>query len=137
MRLAPRRQSLIMERANSVETSTVATVLTDARVRVLSVLESAVLSRDTIAFAERVAERGLLGAVVDSQGHAGWRPLSIPQMRLTDRVLSLFAADALTRPDDYRNMLTVCHRCEGVRIELEARETRCRCERRSSRPCTR
>jgi hypothetical protein len=132
---ARRRESLVMERADGVETRTLVSVLTDARVRVLAVLESAVLSRDAIAFARRVAERGLLADVVDCDGRAGWIPLNAPHVRLTDRVLTLFATDALCRPADYEQMLAVCHLCEGVRIAPHARETPCDCERRGPRPC--
>jgi len=47
-------------------------------------------------------------------------------MRLAYRVLGLFAADALTRPDDYET-LTVCHRCERVRFRCL--EETCGCTR--------
>ena len=36
-------------------------------------------------------------------------------MRLAARVMTLFAADALSRPEIY-DSLTVCHRCERVRF---------------------
>ena len=45
-----------------------------------------------------------------------------PQMRLGARVESLFAADYLTRPRDYTSELFVCHRCECVVFDHEARE---------------
>ena len=52
-------------------------------------------------------------------------PVDTPRMRLAYRVLTLFAADALTRPAEYED-LAVCHRCERVRFkQLEAK---CACE---------
>ena len=117
-------------RRRTVETAAVDELLADARVRVLTALENAAISRDKTAFAQKfVAEHGL-HRITDRAGVMGFIPVNAPRLRLAYRVLTLFAADALTRPGDYE-MLTVCHRCEGVRFRDV--EPHCeRCEKRAS-----
>jgi hypothetical protein len=128
-----RRGSAKITKLDPVETGTLESVLTDARVRALSALEGAAISRDPTAFARAMAARNVLLPIVDRNAKSGWMPVDVPRMRLVDRVLSLFAADALTRPDEFTKGLYVCHRCERVRIDAGAREAPCVCEAKDSR----
>lgn len=60
-----------------------------------------------------------LGFVVrceDARQIEGWVP-SATARRLADRVLSLFAADYLVRPQDYENDLAVCRKCGNVEFD--------------------
>jgi hypothetical protein len=108
-----------------VEPAGVDELLADAHVRVVSVLENAAISRDKTAFAKKIAAEHAMHPIIDVDAHTGWMPIDTPRMRLAYRVLTLFAADALSRPAEYEN-LTVCHRCERVRFKhLEAK---CACE---------
>jgi len=43
-------------------------------------------------------------------------------MRLEDRVMSLFAVDALLRARDYERRLSICGRCGSVSFDDAARE---------------
>jgi hypothetical protein len=44
----------------------------------------------------------------------GWAPVDVPAIRLKDRVLALFAADFLSRPEAFVAELHVCTRCESI-----------------------
>lgn len=52
-----------------------------------------------------------------------WVPLDKPRMLLKDRVLALFAADYLLRPQDYVGDLVICAKCEKVVFDPAARQT--------------
>lgn len=58
---------------------------------------------------------------VHGNGEAGWVPVDWERMRLVDRVLSLFATDALIRPADYATKLAICNRCASVSFDPRAR----------------
>ncbi len=108
----------------SIEPAAVDDLLADAHVRVLTVLENVAISRTKTAFAQRLEAEHALHRVVGETRAIGWIPLASPRMRLAYRVLSLFAADALARPEDYET-LTVCHRCERVRFRCLDEECSC------------
>ncbi len=64
------------------------------------------------------------GSVMRSRhgnGEMGYIPVDWPRMRLEDRVMSLFAVDALIRPRDYERRLSVCGRCGAVSFDDAAR----------------
>ncbi len=109
-----------------VEPAAVDDLLSDAHVRVLTVLENVAISRTKTAFARRLLEEHAVQRITDHGHTVGWIPMDAPRMRLAYRVLSLFAADALARPADYET-LTVCHRCERVRFRCL--EESCGCMR--------
>jgi len=60
-------------------------------------------------------------------GDSGWVPVDWPRMRLADRVLSLFACDALVRAEDYETSLSMCPRCSEVSFDpaVQARSGLC------------
>ncbi|WP_394832058.1 hypothetical protein LVJ94_36630 [Pendulispora rubella] len=65
------------------------------------------------------------GSVLRSRhgsGEMGYIPVDWPRMRLEDRVMSLFAVDALLRPRDYERRLSICGRCASVSFDDAARE---------------
>jgi hypothetical protein len=62
------------------------------------------------------------GAIVPTPS-GFWVPRDRARMLLRDRVLSLFAADYLLRPADYRRDLAVCTRCDAVVFDRAARDT--------------
>lgn len=114
----------------SIEPAAVDDLLADAHVRVLTVLENLSISRTKTSFAHRLLAAHAMIEVTDASGATGWMPVAAPRMRLAYRVLTLFAADALTRPEDYE-WLTVCHRCEHVRFRHQDKD--CVCTRASQR----
>jgi hypothetical protein len=97
----------------------VSAILCDARWRVLAELEAAALCHGRLAFIDRSVARGLV-VPARADGGLAWLPVNATA-RLRDRVLSLFAADALARPLDYVHDLHVCPRCESVAFDSSAR----------------
>ena len=55
-------------------------------------------------------------------GAQGWVPVAQPRMRLTDRVLSLVAADYLFRSHDYERALFTCCVCGLTAFDAERAE---------------
>ncbi len=85
-------------------------LILDARCSVLRLLsdlgwasQAAVLARDAIG-------SGYVIEMRDPLGEPSWAPVGRNKMRLAERVGSLFIADALNHPRDYRNV-TLCRYC--------------------------
>lgn len=97
-----------------------ADVVASARMRVVTALERAVLEGGSLAFVERVVERGLIRRIRDRLDRPVWLPVDLRRVSLRERLESLFVADYLNEPRDYAE-LYVCHACEGVVFDAEAR----------------
>ncbi len=65
----------------------------------------------TLAFDTRLVTRDADGIV----------PLARSRMTLVDRVLTLVAVDALTRPEDFEHSLLVCERCHQPVFDVASR----------------
>lgn len=85
-------------------------LILDARSSVLRLLsdlgwasQAANLARDAIGSGHVIEMR-------DPLGQLSWAPVGRTKMRLAERVSSLFIADALNNPRDYRNV-TLCRYC--------------------------
>ena len=72
------------------------------------------------SFAFAMVSAGFVARCEDKGHVAGWVP-TIDARRLADRVLSLLAADYLTRPEDYEVDLGVCTHCNSVEFDAIAR----------------
>jgi hypothetical protein len=66
---------------------------------------------DGVSFGYSALAAGLVYRAQDAMGAMGWVPVAQPRMRLTDRVLSLVAADYLLRGDEYETSLFTCSAC--------------------------
>jgi len=53
---------------------------------------------------------------MDADDDLGYAPMARPDMRLVDRVTSLFVADYLTRPADYERF-RVCDACAAIMFD--------------------
>jgi hypothetical protein len=62
------------------------------------------------SFQKIMLDRGIVAGAQDQRGAIGYAPVDVPDALLVDRVMSLFVADFLTRPDDYK-ALSVCASC--------------------------
>lgn len=71
-------------------------------------------------FAFNMLSQGFVVRCEDARGVPGWVPTSEAR-RLADRVLSLFAADYLTRSSEYEAELSICTHCESVDFDSFAR----------------
>ena len=94
-------------------------LILDARSSVLRLLsdlgwasQAAILARDAIGSGHVLEMR-------DPLGQLSWAPVGRARMRLADRVGSLFIADALNNPRDYRNV-TLCRYCGELGFSAKA-----------------
>ena len=66
---------------------------------------------DGVGFGYSAISAGHVYRCQDAEGTAGWVPVAQPRMRLSERVLSLVAADYLLRPEAYETSLVTCSVC--------------------------
>ncbi len=104
-----------------IDSATIEDLLVTTRGSILAALERAVLDGGQPHFVTRALEGAHVERAVDERGIGAWVPVDAANMRLRERVASLFAADYLNDADTYAS-LYVCHRCETVVFEDGARE---------------
>jgi len=95
-------------------------VIRSARAEILETLGGMAEPEGAASFAFSMLSSGFVVRCEDSRNVAGWVP-SPDARRLADRVLSLFAADYLTRPVAYELELTVCATCKAVDFDVLSR----------------
>jgi hypothetical protein len=94
-------------------------VIGSARTSVLDVFSAELAAKNIGSFAYEMVEAGFVTRCQDSRGHEGWLPTTAPR-RLSERILSLFAADYLTRPPAFEGELSVCQACRIVEFDVTA-----------------
>jgi hypothetical protein len=111
--------------AASVVPSALEKLLAQARLEVSMNLLRTRDPEDGVGFGYSALAAGLVYRAQDATGAMGWVPVAQPRMRLTDRVLSLVAADYLLRSADYETQLYTCATCgitgfdaEGAKLGL-------------------
>jgi hypothetical protein len=95
---------------------TVKHLLRRSHAYLLDGLRSASTWRRDASFAREMIDEGFVIGVVDESSAIGYAPLDAFDMRLVDRVRSLFVADFLTRPADYDDF-TVCETCGAATFD--------------------
>lgn len=88
-------------------------LLASARDRVLDALRTTVASGET-RFVNAALYAGRVSRERDASGTSRWVVWLSPDDNVSDHVLALFAADALTFPRDYEHDLCVCEACGAV-----------------------
>ncbi len=83
------------------------------RDRVMRMLLGARRTWGTPTFARDMIDFRLVVAIYDRDGEVGYAPAAHPELRLSDRVASLFIADFLTDAADYA-VVTPCDQCGEV-----------------------
>jgi len=96
-------------------------VMEAARFRTLAMLEALALPSAQSPFIDEAVARGLITPAEDELGTSVWVPVDVAGLRLHDRVRALFAVDYLLSPGDYQESFFVCHRCERVLFDAEAK----------------
>ncbi len=76
--------------------------------------------------------RGLIVRCEDEHLNEGWIALDLPDLRLQDRLLSLWAADYLTTTEEYESCLGICEVCEQATFDVFLR-ARARCPEHNPR----
>lgn len=95
---------------------TVKHLLRRSHAYLLDGLRSAATWRRDAAFAREMIDEGFVVGLTDESSAIGYAPLDAFDMRLVDRVRSLFVADFLTRPADYDHF-AVCETCGGATFD--------------------
>jgi hypothetical protein len=103
-----------------IDAETIEDLVVRVRSQILASLEKAALSDGALEFAVEAMDRGLVSRAADPDGENIWVPVDSARLRLRDRVRSLFAADYLNDPGAYHDLF-VCHRCEGVVFDENAK----------------
>jgi hypothetical protein len=109
----PRMQAPLLR---EIDARMVDRVISSARDEVIARLAQTLDEEGEPAFVYDVVSLGFVVRCEDARQIEGWVPSSTAR-RLADRVLSLFAADYLVRPQDYASM-AVCRKC-GI-VEFDA-----------------
>lgn len=95
---------------------TVKHLLRRSHAYLLDGLRSAATWRRDAAFAREMIDEGFVVGVTDESSAIGYAPLDAFDMRLVDRVRSLFVADFLSRPADYDDFV-VCGACGAATFD--------------------
>lgn len=95
-------------------------VIRSARTEVLAALRAMDDAEGGASFAFTMLSAGFVARCEDRSRVAGWIP-TLDARRLADRVMSLLAADYLTRPADYDIEVSVCGHCSAVDFDAIAR----------------
>jgi hypothetical protein len=95
-------------RHRSMEARFVEGIVKSARAEIL-----AALRRPSKPFVRKSIDAGFIVACKDAAGETAW-VLTGDATRLADRVLALFAIDALMRPTDYESNLRICPSCDAI-----------------------
>lgn len=114
-RHVPRGLRPVRPGAPAIEEPAIEHLLVSVRGQLLAALELAALDGGTPDFIEEALIEQHVRRI-DVHGETAWMPVDAARMRLKDRVASLFVADYLNRPSDYRR-LYVCHLCEGISFD--------------------
>jgi hypothetical protein len=98
--------------ARSIEARFVEGIVKSARAEILAALRAPVRGRHA-PFVRKSIAAGFVVACQDAAGARAWA-LTGTATRLADRVLALFAIDALLRPLDYEANLRICASCDAI-----------------------
>jgi len=88
-----------------------------ARSTALRLLSDLAWPSQAAAIAKRAIASGAVMELRDALGWPSWAPIGRRRMRLTERVASLFVADALNAPHEYRPV-TLCRHCGELGFSL-------------------
>ncbi len=95
------------------------TILGEARELALSAIRGA--ANGAFQFAVDALEAGNIEQLQASDGSYAFLPVDHARMTLSDRIMSLLAADYLSRPADYDSLLSFCRCCEAPSFSAETR----------------
>ncbi len=97
------------------------TLLDAMRGDLLIVLCELMTAEGLAAFGQVAVSTGLVARTEDVEGAFAIVPRSRRRMSLVERVMSLFAVDALTNPAAYETELVICRRCAAISFDKDAR----------------
>jgi hypothetical protein len=97
-------------------------VMWDAREEVLAVIDAFERSEPNAeSFVWKLQARDVFARIEDYRGDRGFVPNEAVPQHLSERVLSLIAADYIVRPFDYEDRVAVCRSCGVMTFSENAR----------------
>lgn len=121
-----------------VDETSVTALLARAHAQVVTWLRTCGTWKDSSGFAREMIDSRLVVGVIDAESGLGYAPAAPSDMRLVDRVRSLFVADYLTRPEHWARF-RVCDLCGRPTFDAHAHtcpEAECDVAPRSERRVT-
>ncbi len=115
-----RRTSPSVPLLRDVDVRMVERVIHNAHTEVVGTLQLMGEAESAASFAFAMLSSGFVARCEDRSHVPGWIPTTDAR-RLSDRVLSLFAADYFARPADYESELSVCTQCNAVDFDADMR----------------
>ena len=106
------------ELAAGITDASITRLVARTRRRILELVTNAQHAWTGAGFAREMIDSGFVVGVSDDGGGIGYVAAHAPDMRLVDRVTSLFLADFLTRPRDYDGIL-LCPACDELSFRWE------------------
>lgn len=110
-------------------------VVDDARTRLTRLLAKESAGWNEPGFAAEMIERGLITSVTDSSGREAFAPAARAELSFVERVASIFIADFLAHPEDYRYVST-CACCGELELNGRPHHARSCAKLSSLRPPT-
>jgi hypothetical protein len=104
--------------SNKLDEERLESIVLDARCAVLRLLSDLTWPSVSTTLLHAAIAGGNVIRVPDRNGRSSWAPVGRSRMGLADRVSSLFIADALNTPDDYREVL-LCRYCGELGFNRE------------------
>lgn len=102
----------------TVDETTVERVILDARMRALRLLGDLVVPWQACPITRLAVASGIVLSERDQRGAVAYSPVGKKKMRLSERVASLFIADYLNQPTEYRWVMT-CRECGELSFATE------------------
>lgn len=122
------------EHARPVRVDRVAESPAVAHAYVLGVVRGMTQPEGDVSFSYAAMHNGWIERCRDETGRPGWAPVARPNMKPSERALSLLAVDYLVRPADWLGALVVCSACDAVEFDPEGRVRGLCREHRESQP---
>ena len=88
----------------------------DVRARITRLLVDESAGWKTSGFAAAMIDRGLITCVTDASGREAYAPAARVELSFLERVASIFIADFLAHPEEYRN-LSSCECCGELEVD--------------------
>lgn len=116
--LFPEREDEAVPSDRTLDEAVVERVILDARARVLRLFADLVVPWQASPIARLAVASGIVISQRDERGGVAYSPVGLKRIRLSERVASLFLADYLNRPTEYR-WLMMCRECGELSFATE------------------
>lgn len=114
----PERTDTPPDGERTVDEAALEPIIFEARARVLRLLGELVVPWQASPVARLAVASGIVVSQRDERGGVAYSPVALKRMRFAERVASLFIADYLNRPSEYRWVM-MCRECGELSFATE------------------